>query len=54
MGEWPSFIEADEHALVGLATNHECWIFPAGDGFAVWTKPETAGGFMLQLTEREP
>ncbi|WP_265593993.1 rhomboid family intramembrane serine protease [Haloferula sp. BvORR071] len=56
VGEWPSFSEADEHALVGLATNHECWIFPFADGFAVWAKPETAPAlrreFSLYATEQ--
>jgi rhomboid protease GluP len=35
MGEWPSLDEADEHALVVLAMNRECWIVPGPGGYAV-------------------
>lgn len=42
VGEWPSFIEADEHALVALAMNRECWILPSPEGFAVLADPDDA------------
>lgn len=35
MGEWSSLEEADEHALVVLAMERECWIVPAPGGYAV-------------------
>ena len=42
VGEWPSLDEADEHALVVLAMNRECWIMPADGIYAVLAHPEDA------------
>ncbi len=35
MGEWSSLEAAEEHALVVLAMNRECWIAPTDQGYAV-------------------
>jgi rhomboid protease GluP len=42
VGEWPSSDEADEHALVVLAMNRECWIMPAEGIYAVLAHPDDA------------
>ncbi|RYD65438.1 MAG: rhomboid family intramembrane serine protease [Verrucomicrobiaceae bacterium] len=39
VGAWPSLGEAQEHALVVLAMNRECWIFPAAGQYAVLAPP---------------
>ena len=43
VGEWPSFREASEHALVVLAMNRDCWIFPGIGTFAVFAHPSDVG-----------
>jgi len=43
VGEWPSFSEASEHALVVLAMNLDCWIFPSAGSYAVFAEPSHAG-----------
>lgn len=35
VGAWPSLAEAQEHALVVLAMNRECWIFPEAGHYAL-------------------
>jgi rhomboid protease GluP len=42
VGEWPSLDEADEHALVVLAMNRECWIMPGEGTYAVLASPHDA------------
>jgi len=44
VGAWPSLGEAQEHALVVLAMNRECWIFPAGGQYALLAPPAEAPG----------
>ena len=43
VGEWQSFGEASEHALVVLAMNLDCWIFPGHGTYAVFAEPAHAG-----------
>lgn len=43
VGEWRSFAEASEHALVVLAMNLECWIFPGHGTYAVFAEAAHAG-----------
>lgn len=42
VGEWPSFDEADEHALVVLAMDRDCWIEPGEGTYLVLALPEDA------------
>jgi rhomboid protease GluP len=35
VGAWPSLSEAEEHAMVVLAMNRECWIFPESGRYAL-------------------
>jgi membrane associated rhomboid family serine protease len=44
VGAWPSLWEAQEHALVVLAMNQECWIFPAAGQYALLAPPAEAPG----------
>ncbi|MEK7952180.1 rhomboid family intramembrane serine protease [Luteolibacter soli] len=44
VGAWPSLGEAQEHALVVLAMNLECWIFPAAGQYALLAPPAEAPG----------
>ena len=44
VGAWPSLGEAQEHALVVLAMNLECWIFPAAGQFALLASPAEVPG----------
>lgn len=39
VGEWPSFREASEHALVVLAMNLECWIIPGEESYQLYADP---------------
>jgi membrane associated rhomboid family serine protease len=39
VGVWPSLAQAREHALVVLAMNLECWIFPAEKHYALLADP---------------
>ncbi len=43
VGEWHSFSEASDHALVVLAMNLECWIFPGQGTYAVFADAAHAG-----------
>ena len=56
VGAWPSLGEAQEHALVVLAMNLECWIFPAAGQYALLAPPSEAPGihreFALYESER--
>ena len=56
MGEWPSLSEAEEHALVVLAMNRECWIVPGPYGYAVLghmaDAPEIRREFSLYAAEQ--
>ena len=49
VGEWSSFDEADEHALVVLAMNRECWIMPGDGTYAVLVNPEDAPAIRREL-----
>lgn len=42
VGEWPTWSEASDHALVVLAMNLECWIFPGQGTYAVFANPSHA------------
>lgn len=42
VGVWPSLSQAREHALVVLAMNLECWIFPTEEKFALLADPAKA------------
>jgi rhomboid protease GluP len=44
VGAWPSLGEAQEHALVVLAMNRECWLVPAAGQFALLAPPAEAPG----------
>jgi rhomboid protease GluP len=49
VGAWPSLGEAQEHALVVLAMNLECWIFPAAGQYALLAPPAEAPGIHLEF-----
>lgn len=50
MGEWPTIREADEHALVVLAMNRDCWIMPGESGYAVLANPSDAPGIQREFS----
>lgn len=55
VGAWPSLSEAQEHALVVLAMNRECWIFPEPGRYALHA-PSTEAPVIhreFELYERE-
>lgn len=50
VGEWPSFHEASEHALVVLAMNLECWIIPGEGSYLLYTDPVHAPSVRRELS----
>jgi rhomboid protease GluP len=44
VGAWSSLGEAQEHALVVLAMNRECWLVPAAGQYALLAPPAEAPG----------
>jgi len=49
VGAWPSLREAQEHALVVLAMNRECWIFPDAGYYALLAPPAEVPGIRREF-----
>ena len=53
LARYDSFPAADEHALVLLATGHECWLHPQDECFLIYIPPSTESSARDEITAYE-